>query len=125
MPPIPCSSYPDVVKRCFALSGVYDMKRFMNGVYDDNFYFNNPVDYIANMSDPWTLGHLCHAATSTSRPARARSSSSGEAHRLSEILDEPRHRASPRRLGRRSAGTTGFTGSIKCASIFRAVDASR
>lgn len=36
--------HPDIVKRCFALSGVYDMKRFMNGAYDDNFYFNNPVD---------------------------------------------------------------------------------
>src|SRR5437867_3590914 len=26
--------YPDVVKRCFALSGVYDMRRFMDGQYD-------------------------------------------------------------------------------------------
>src|SRR5262249_50778679 len=46
--------HPDVIKRCFALSGVYDMKRFMDGVYDDNFYFNNPVDYMANLSDTWT-----------------------------------------------------------------------
>src|SRR5262249_29743333 len=50
--------YPDVVKRCIAMSGVYDMKRFMDGAYDDNFYFNNPVDYMANMTDAWTLGHL-------------------------------------------------------------------
>src|SRR5215831_9409698 len=50
--------HPDVVKRCFALSGVYDMRRFMDGDYDDNFYFNNPVDYVANLSDPWTLGQL-------------------------------------------------------------------
>src|SRR5918994_1998984 len=26
--------YPDVVKRCYALSGVYDMKRSMDGFYD-------------------------------------------------------------------------------------------
>jgi esterase/lipase superfamily enzyme len=45
--------HPDVFRRCFALSGVYDMKRFMDGMYDDNFYFNNPVDYLANLSDPW------------------------------------------------------------------------
>jgi esterase/lipase superfamily enzyme len=50
--------HPDVVKRCFAMSGVYDMKRFMDGLYDDNLYFNNPVDYVANMSDPWVLGQL-------------------------------------------------------------------
>jgi esterase/lipase superfamily enzyme len=50
--------HPDVVKRCYAMSGVYDMKRFMDGLYDDNLYFNNPVDYVANVSDPWVLGQL-------------------------------------------------------------------
>jgi esterase/lipase superfamily enzyme len=77
--------YPDVVKRCFALSGVYDMKRFMNGAYDDNFYFNNPVDYLANIADSWMLNQLAscdiHIATG-SGPFEH----SGEAYRLSEIL---------------------------------------
>jgi esterase/lipase superfamily enzyme len=77
--------YPDVVKRCFALSGVYDMKRFMDGAYDDNFYFNNPVDYLSNLSDPWTLGHLgscdVHIATG-SGPWE----NSSESYRLSRIL---------------------------------------
>ena len=77
--------YPDVVKRCFALSGVYDMKSFMDGAYDDNFYFNNPVDYLANMSDPWLLGQLAtcdiHIATGTGPFEH-----SGEAYRLSQIL---------------------------------------
>jgi esterase/lipase superfamily enzyme len=77
--------YPNVVKRCFALSGVYDMKRFMDGAYDDNFYFNNPVDYLSNASDPWTLGHLAscdiHIATG-SGPWE----NSSESYRLSRIL---------------------------------------
>jgi esterase/lipase superfamily enzyme len=77
--------HPDVVKRCFALSGVYDMRRFMNGDYDDNFYFNNPVDYMSNMSDAWTLHHLSscdiHLATGTGPWERP-----DEAYRLSEIL---------------------------------------
>jgi esterase/lipase superfamily enzyme len=77
--------YPDVVKRCFALSGVYDMTRFMNGAYDDNFYFNNPVDYLANIADPWMLSQLAscdiHIATGTGPFEH-----SGEAYRLSEIL---------------------------------------
>ncbi len=77
--------HPDVVKRCFALSGVYDMKRFMNGAYDDNFYFNNPVDYLANMTDAWILGQLAscdvHIATGTGPFEH-----SAEAYRLSEIL---------------------------------------
>jgi esterase/lipase superfamily enzyme len=50
--------HPDVVKRCFALSGVYDMRRFMDGLYDDNLYFNNPVDYVPNINDGWLLGQL-------------------------------------------------------------------
>jgi esterase/lipase superfamily enzyme len=50
--------HPDVVKRCLALSGVYDIRKFMDGDYDDNFYFNNPVDYMVNLSDPYYLGHL-------------------------------------------------------------------
>ena len=77
--------YPDVVKRCFALSGVYDMKRFMGGAYDDNFYFNNPVDYMANVSDPWQLGHLAscdiHLVTGSGPWER-----SDEAYRMSHIL---------------------------------------
>jgi len=77
--------YPDVVKRCFALSGVYDMKRFMEGAYDDNFYFNNPVDYMANASDPWQLGHLAscdiHLVTGSGPWER-----SDEAYRMSHIL---------------------------------------
>lgn len=50
--------HPDVVKRCLALSGVYDLRSYMDGDYDENFYFNNPVDYMARLNDPWYLGHL-------------------------------------------------------------------
>ena len=77
--------YPDVVKRCFALSGVFDMKSFMDGAYDDNFYFNNPIDYMAHASDPWQLGHLAtcdiHIATG-SGPWE----NSGESYRMSQVL---------------------------------------
>ena len=45
--------YPHLVKRCYALSGVYDLRDRMNGGYDENFYFHNPVDYLSNLSDPW------------------------------------------------------------------------
>lgn len=77
--------HPEVVRRCFALSGVYDLKRFMDGMYDDNFYFNNPMDYLANLSDAGVLGQLAqcdiHIATGTG-PWEDSSSS----YRLSEVL---------------------------------------
>ena len=43
--------YPHLVKRCYAFSGVYDLRRFMDGLYDDNFYFHNPVDYAAHREE--------------------------------------------------------------------------
>ena len=50
--------YPHLIKRCYAMSGVYDLRRFMDGLYDDNFYFHNPVDYVANLTDKWYLEQL-------------------------------------------------------------------
>jgi esterase/lipase superfamily enzyme len=50
--------YPHLVKRCYALSGVYDLRRFMDGHYDDTFYYHNPIDYMANLNDPWFLDQL-------------------------------------------------------------------
>jgi esterase/lipase superfamily enzyme len=77
--------HPDAVKRCFALSGVYDMSRFMGGDYDDNFYFNNPVDYMSNLTDGWTLQQLAscdiHLATGTGPWEHPE-----EAYRMSRVL---------------------------------------
>ena len=50
--------YPHLVKRCYALSGVYDLRSFMDGAYDDHFYFQNPIDYMSNLTDPWYLAQL-------------------------------------------------------------------
>jgi esterase/lipase superfamily enzyme len=50
--------YPHVVKRCYGLSGIYDLRGFMGGMYDDNFYFHNPVDYVGGLSDRWLLDQV-------------------------------------------------------------------
>ncbi|MBV9181059.1 MAG: esterase family protein [Acidobacteria bacterium] len=47
--------HPDAASRCVAMSGSFDMSSFMDGYYDTDFYFNNPVDYLPNMNDPWFL----------------------------------------------------------------------
>jgi esterase/lipase superfamily enzyme len=77
--------HPDVVRRCFALSGVYDIKGFMDGMYDDNTYFNNPVDYLSNLSDGHTLWELSqcdiHIATGCGPWEN-----SGPSYRLSSVL---------------------------------------
>ena len=59
--------YPHLVKRCYALSGVYDLRQMMDGGYDENFYFHNPVDYLSNLTERWYLDQLAtceiHLAT--------------------------------------------------------------
>lgn len=42
--------HPDLVSTCVTMSGSFDIKNFLEGYYDDNVYFNNPPDYLANAS---------------------------------------------------------------------------
>mgnify|MGYP001771060596 FL=1 len=44
--------HPGLARRIIGMSGRYDMRPFMDSYYDENFYFNNPVDYMKNLSDP-------------------------------------------------------------------------
>jgi esterase/lipase superfamily enzyme len=43
--------YPQCVGRVIDMSGLCDMKRFMEGGYDSEFYYHNPVDYLPNEND--------------------------------------------------------------------------
>ena len=52
--------HPDLISRCVSMSGAFDIRSFVFGYYDDNIYFNNPVDYLPNMTDPWYLNHYRH-----------------------------------------------------------------
>ncbi|MCC7242126.1 MAG: esterase family protein [Acidobacteria bacterium] len=77
--------HPDRVKRCYALSGVYDLRPFMDGAYDDNFYFNNPMDYMARQHDPWYLDQYrscdIHLVTGCGPWEK-----SGQTYQMSEVL---------------------------------------
>jgi esterase/lipase superfamily enzyme len=50
--------HPDLVGRVIGMSGMYDIKRFSDGYYDENVYFNNPSDFIGNEHDEWRLSQL-------------------------------------------------------------------
>ena len=77
--------HPDHVKRCYALSGIYDMRDSMDGMYDDNFYFNNPVDYMADQNDPWYL-HQYASCDIRLVTGCGPWENSGPTYRMSEIL---------------------------------------
>ncbi|HZE69932.1 MAG TPA: alpha/beta hydrolase-fold protein [Pyrinomonadaceae bacterium] len=47
--------HPDLFRGVIAMSGSYDIRSYLHGHYDDNVYFNNPADYLANLNDDFHL----------------------------------------------------------------------
>ena len=49
--------HPEAVSHLFAMSGKYDIKNFMDGYYDDQVYYNNPIDFVPDSSNPelWNM----------------------------------------------------------------------
>jgi esterase/lipase superfamily enzyme len=76
--------HADEVDRILAMSGLYDIRGFTGGYSDDNVYFNNPMQYIANEYEPHRLAQLQHLdiTIATGRDDRLMSS----ARALSSVL---------------------------------------
>jgi esterase/lipase superfamily enzyme len=74
--------HPEVTAHCFSMSGAFDVTQFMDGYYDDNVYFNNPVDFIPNDNNPhlWEMGIVLGTAE--------HDICRGDNERLSGILDQ-------------------------------------
>lgn len=49
--------YPDMVYSMISMSGAFNIKSFMKGYFDDNVYFNNPVDFMQN-AESWKYNHM-------------------------------------------------------------------
>ncbi len=56
-----CSNFafknPDLVAHLFSMSGAFSIKSFMKGHYDDNVYFNEPMDFM-NHAESWKFNHM-------------------------------------------------------------------
>jgi esterase/lipase superfamily enzyme len=48
-------NHPDLFTGFLSMSGAYDLKKFLNGYFDQDCYFNLPLDYLPNLGDPWFL----------------------------------------------------------------------
>lgn len=44
--------FPHVVSHLISMSGSFEIKSFLDGYYDENVYFNNPVDYLGDLKHP-------------------------------------------------------------------------
>lgn len=52
--------HPELFTGCLSMSGAFDLvgAGFLNGYYDDDCYFNLPLDYLPNLCDHALLGHM-------------------------------------------------------------------
>lgn len=74
--------HPWLVSHVFSMSGAFDMRAQLDGFYNDDVYFNNPVDYIPNDNNPELWNMRIILGTSDRDICRA------DNERLSDILGQ-------------------------------------
>ncbi len=47
--------HPDVFDTVIAISGLYQLRMFLGDYVDDRVYFNSPLFYLPNLTDPWYI----------------------------------------------------------------------
>src|SRR5258708_20195282 len=52
--------HPEDFTAMLSMSGAFDTSSFLSGYYDDDCYFNIPMHYLPNTSDPWYLHRYRH-----------------------------------------------------------------
>jgi len=57
--------HPEVVKYVFNMGAAFDVKSQLDGYYDDNVYFNNPMDFIPHATSPFFQDMLVVLGTGT------------------------------------------------------------
>ena len=56
--------HPEKTGHLFSMSGAFDMRQFTDGYYDDNVFFNNPVDFLpgSNQHELWQMNIMLGTA---------------------------------------------------------------
>jgi esterase/lipase superfamily enzyme len=49
---------PDIINGCIAMSGVYNLMEYTKGYYDEDVYFNSPMQYMPNLNDHHILEQI-------------------------------------------------------------------
>ncbi len=79
---------PDVFAGMIAMSGVYDLKTYTGGYYDDNCYFNSPVDYLPGWNDEYIMEQMRNGKKIIIASGRGAFEDPQASIRLSEILHQ-------------------------------------
>lgn len=49
---------PDLIDGVIAMSGVYDLAEYTKGYFDEQVYFNSPMHFLPNLTDPSILNQI-------------------------------------------------------------------
>lgn len=50
--------YPNAFDRVIGISGIYDIKGFLDDFYDDSVYYSNPMDFVPNLNSQNLLKNI-------------------------------------------------------------------
>jgi esterase/lipase superfamily enzyme len=50
--------HPDAFRLALGMSGTYDLSRYLDGRWNDDFYFSSPLHYLPNLGEGWQLEAL-------------------------------------------------------------------
>lgn len=50
--------HPDRIQKVISIGGRFQIRQFMGDYFDDNVYFNNPIEYMPNLDDPSLLEEI-------------------------------------------------------------------
>ena len=78
--------HPDLIQGCIAMSGSYDVRDYLSGYYDDDIYYNNPVDYMPNLNDDLFLPRLRDSVTIVLVTGQGAYESPGRSVQMADIL---------------------------------------
>ena len=79
--------HPDLFRGVIAMSGSYDVRTYLKDFYDDNVYFNNPVDYLSNLNDDYFLPLLRKADSILIMSGQGNYEAPERSRALSDILN--------------------------------------
>jgi esterase/lipase superfamily enzyme len=79
---------PDLFAGTISLSGSYDLKDYTRGYYDQNVYFNSPVDYLKNVHDEQQLNQMRNNKRIVIATGQGNYEAPGASQYLSHILHQ-------------------------------------
>lgn len=50
--------HPELFGKAISISGIYDVRGFLNDFYNDDVYYNNPTDYVPNLNNQKLLNRI-------------------------------------------------------------------